>query len=68
VKSKASSLAFSLLIKTSIVVDDDFTCPLLNLLTVLPKRYWNQQPNRIGWLWIRLKAIRGFKQENKTII
>jgi hypothetical protein len=27
VKSKASSLAFLMLMKTSVVVDDDITCP-----------------------------------------
>jgi hypothetical protein len=40
-KYKASSLAFSLLIKTSVVVHDDFTCPSLNLQIMLPKCFGN---------------------------
>jgi hypothetical protein len=54
-KYKASSLAFSLLIKTSVVVHDDFTCPSLNLQIMLLKCFGNRQPNRIGRLTIRLR-------------
>jgi hypothetical protein len=40
----------------------------LNFLIVVLKCFRNRTPNRIGRLRIRLRAIRGLKQENKTII